>query len=113
MPIASLKATADSAKNHQRFPVYLCSVSYTSTERNMGKTTVILVEDHEVIREGLRALLQTQPDIEVVGEAGDGRAAVTMVRYMSPNVVVMDVSLPEQNGHHATLQITKASKETR
>jgi len=79
----------------------------------MGKTTVLLVEDHEVVREGLRALLRTHADIEVVGEASDGRAAVTMAREMSPDVVVMDVSLPEQNGFRATLQIRRASKETR
>jgi DNA-binding NarL/FixJ family response regulator len=71
----------------------------------MGKTTVLLVEDHEVVREGLRALLSTQSDIEVVGEASDGCAAVTMAREMAPDVVVMDVSLPEQNGFRATLQI--------
>jgi len=78
----------------------------------MGKTTVLLVEDHEVVLEGLRALLQTQPDIEVVGETSDGCSAVTMARNMSPNVVVMDVSLPGQNGFRATLQIRRASKET-
>ena len=78
----------------------------------MGKTTVLLVEDHEVVREGLRALLRTQADIEVVGEASDGCAAVTMAREMSPDVVVMDVSLPEQNGFRATLQIKRASKQT-
>ena len=79
----------------------------------MGKTTVLLVEDHEVVREGLRALLRTHADIEVVGEASDGCAAVTMAREMRPEVVVMDVSLPEQNGLRATLQIRRASKETR
>ena len=79
----------------------------------MGKTTVVLVEDHQVVREGLRAIVQTEPDIEIVGEACDGRAAVKVAREMTPNVVVMDISLPEQNGFDATLQIRRASKETR
>jgi DNA-binding NarL/FixJ family response regulator len=78
----------------------------------MGKTTVVLVEDHEVVREGLRALIQPELDIEVVGEARDGRAAVDITRKVMPNVVVMDVSLPEQNGFQATLQIRRTSKET-
>jgi DNA-binding NarL/FixJ family response regulator len=79
----------------------------------MGKTTVVLVEDHEVVREGIRALIKPEPDMEVVGEARDGRAAVTVTRELAPNVVVMDVSLPEQNGLQATLQIKRASKDTR
>jgi DNA-binding NarL/FixJ family response regulator len=78
----------------------------------MGKTTVVLVEDHEVVREGLRALITTEPDLEIVGEACDGRAAVTVAREVLPNVVVMDLCLPEQNGFQATLQIKRASKET-
>lgn len=79
----------------------------------MGKTTVVLVEDHEVVREGIRALIQPESDIEVVGEARDGRSAVAVARELSPNVVIMDISLPEQNGLQATLQIKRASHGTR
>lgn len=79
----------------------------------MGKTTVVLVEDHEVVREGIRALIKPEADIEVVGEARDGRSAVTVTRELVPNVVVMDISLPEQNGLEATLQIKRASRTTR
>lgn len=79
----------------------------------MGKTTIVLVEDHEVVREGLRALIQTECDMEIVGEARDGREAVSVVRELSPDVVLMDISLPEQNGFQATLQIKRASKATR
>jgi DNA-binding NarL/FixJ family response regulator len=79
----------------------------------MGKTTVVLVEDHEVVREGLRALIRPEADIEIVGEACDGRQAVDLARQVSPNVIVMDISLPQQNGFQATMQIRRASKDTR
>ena len=79
----------------------------------MGKTTVLLVEDHEVVREGLRALLQTQADIEIVGEAPDGKAAVELAGRLSPDVVVMDISLPELNGLDATRQILRKAPNTK
>jgi DNA-binding NarL/FixJ family response regulator len=79
----------------------------------MGKTTVLLVEDHEVVREGLRALLQTQADIEIVGEAPDGKAAVELAGRLSPDVVVMDISLPELNGLDATRQILRKAPSTK
>ncbi len=79
----------------------------------MGKTTVLLVEDHEIIREGLRALLDTQQDIEVVGEASNGREGVSLARNMSPDVVVMDISMPELNGFEATRQINQAVPGTK
>src|SRR6476646_10551540 len=79
----------------------------------MQKLTVLLVEDHEVIREGIRALLKTQLDIEVVGEATDGRQAVALARETSPAVVVMDVSMPELNGLDATRQIKRALPDTK
>ena len=66
---------------------------------------VLLVEDHQMVREGLRSLLEHQDGIEVVGEATDGRSAVCLVRQVSPAVVVMDVSMPGLNGVEATRQI--------
>src|SRR5689334_9251052 len=73
----------------------------------MGKTTVLLVEDHEVVRSGLRALIQTHSDIEIVAEASDGKAAVELARKLSPDVIVMDISMPELNGLEATNQILR------
>jgi DNA-binding NarL/FixJ family response regulator len=66
---------------------------------------VLLADDHRIVREGLRSLIQAQPDLEVVGEAPDGRQAVEMVRQLSPDVVVMDVAMPQLNGIEATRQI--------
>jgi DNA-binding NarL/FixJ family response regulator len=71
------------------------------------KTTILLVDDHMVVREGLRALLATEPDLEVVGEAETGRQAVDLARQLRPNLVVMDIVMPSLNGLEATRQITK------
>jgi DNA-binding NarL/FixJ family response regulator len=69
------------------------------------KTRVVLIDDHKMMREGLRALLGEAPDIEVVGEASNGRGAIELVRTVSPDVVVMDVGMPELNGVDATRRI--------
>ncbi len=66
---------------------------------------VLLVDDHKMMREGLCSLMANSPDIEVVGEASDGRMALELVRTLSPDVVVMDVGMPEQNGVEATRRI--------
>jgi len=66
---------------------------------------VLLVDDHRMMREGLRALLAVAPDIEIVGEASDGRTALDLVRTLLPDVVVMDVGMPELNGVEATRRI--------
>ncbi|HZR17564.1 MAG TPA: response regulator transcription factor [Verrucomicrobiae bacterium] len=79
----------------------------------MAKIKVGLVEDHDVVREGLRALLQSQPDLEVVGDARDGSEAVKLVRQTSPDVVVMDIAMPVVNGLDATRQIRRAVPETK
>jgi len=73
----------------------------------MSKITVLLADDHTVVREGLRALLQATPDIEVVGEADNGRLAVQLAQSLQPDVVVMDVVMPQLNGVEATRQILR------
>ena len=67
--------------------------------------TVLLAEDHQIVREGLRKLLESEHDIEVVGEANDGVNAVELARQLLPDVVVMDVTMPRMNGVEATLRI--------
>jgi DNA-binding NarL/FixJ family response regulator len=70
--------------------------------------TVLLAEDHTVVREGLRTLLEAEGDIKVVGEAATGRQAVELARKLRPSVVVMDIAMPVLNGLEATRQIHKA-----
>lgn len=67
---------------------------------------ILLADDHALIREGLRSLLEKQPDMEVVAEADEGRRAVELVRELSPDVVIMDVTMPRLGGIEATRQIT-------
>lgn len=71
----------------------------------MGKIRVLLAEDHTIVRKGLRALLDDETDIEVVGEAEDGRETVRQVERVHPDVVLMDITMPLLNGVEATRQI--------
>jgi DNA-binding NarL/FixJ family response regulator len=74
---------------------------------------VLLAEDHTVVREGLRALLEAEGDIQVVGEAATGRKAVELARALRPEVVVMDIAMPQLNGLEATRQIHRALPGTK
>jgi DNA-binding NarL/FixJ family response regulator len=73
---------------------------------------MVLADDHAVVRDGLRVLLEAQPDLEVVGAAANGRQAVRLVHELHPDVVVMDIAMPELNGIEATQQIHDASPST-
>jgi NarL family two-component system response regulator LiaR len=72
---------------------------------DMDKIKVMLAEDHIVVREGTRELIQHEEDMEVVGEAGDGEEAVALAPRVKPNVIIMDVNMPKLNGIEATKQI--------
>jgi DNA-binding NarL/FixJ family response regulator len=80
---------------------------------NMKTITVLLAEDHQIVREGFRSLLKHESDIEVIGEASDGREAVRLTRKLRPQVVVMDIAMPRLNGVEAARQIRKAFPDTR
>lgn len=75
--------------------------------------TVLLVDDQPIFRKGLRLLFDAEKDIRVVGEAGDGQAAIEQVRALSPDVVVMGISMPNMNGIEATRQIISSSPNTK
>jgi two-component system response regulator NreC len=69
---------------------------------------VLIADDHRIIREGLRCLLEKEHDIKVAGEAGDGRTILQLARDLNPDVIIMDVNMPELNGIEATRQIVNA-----
>ena len=79
----------------------------------MKRITVLLAEDHQIVREGLRSLLKHERDIQVVGEAETGRQAVQLTRKLRPAVVVMDIAMPLLNGLEATRQIRKDFPDTK
>jgi len=74
----------------------------------MNRISVLIAEDHTLVREGLRAMLQHEPDFEVIGEAQDGRKAVVMAMELTPDVLLMDIAMPQLNGLEAARQLTKA-----
>ena len=80
---------------------------------NKKRITVLLAEDHQIVREGFRSLLKHEDDIEVVGEAETGRQAVKLTRKLRPSIVVMDIAMPLLNGLEATRQIRKEIPDTK
>jgi len=73
----------------------------------MTRVRILVTDDHEIVREGLRALIQQQPDWEICGEACDGRQAVERAVALEPDIVIMDIGMPELNGLDATRQIKR------
>lgn len=78
-----------------------------------NKISVLLVDDHSLVRRGFRRILEDEPDITVAGEAGDGPEAIRLARELRPKVVVMDCALPGMNGLQATREILEKLPETR
>jgi DNA-binding NarL/FixJ family response regulator len=76
------------------------------------KISVLLVDDHSLVRRGFRRMLEDEADIEVIGEASDGLEAVNLARSLKPRVIVMDCALPELNGLQATRKILEFSPQT-
>ena len=75
-------------------------------------TTIVLADDHQLVRQGLRALLEVESDLRVIGEAGDGLEAVRLVERLNPNVLILDLMMPGINGLEVTRQIKKNSFQT-
>jgi DNA-binding NarL/FixJ family response regulator len=79
----------------------------------MSTLKLLLADDHEIVRRGLRAVLEAQKDCEVVGEAADGRQATALVKELNPDIVILDISMPLLNGLEATRQILKIRPQTK
>src|SRR6185503_21102582 len=79
----------------------------------MSKITVLLVDDHTIVRQGLKALLLSEDDIQIVGEAQTGREAVALAAQLHPRMVIMDLAMPRLNGAEATRQILKTVPSTK
>ncbi len=78
-----------------------------------GPYRIVIAEDHTILREGLRALLSSKPDFEIVGEAEDGRDAIRRVGEERPDLILMDLSMPKMNGLEAIKEINKQNPETK
>ena len=79
----------------------------------MKRIRILLADDHAVVRQGFRMILAAQPDMEIVGEAGNGREALALAEELKPDVVVMDVAMPELNGIEATRRLAESVPHTR
>ncbi len=77
------------------------------------KRRIVIAEDHTILREGLRALISSNPDFEVVGEAEDGREAIRCVQNLRPDLILIDLSMPRMNGMDAIKEIKKGCPETK
>src|ERR1700679_1923033 len=79
----------------------------------MKKTSVLLCDDHTLFREGIKAMLRDEPSIEIIGEADNGREAVNRAQELRPDVILMDISMPDLNGFEATARILKTHPKTK
>ncbi len=84
-------------------------LSAATIQRESGKKTILVVDDHPLLRSSVRGVLERQPDFQVIAEASDGEEAVKLAREMEPDIVIMDISLPKLDGLEATRQIKAAN----
>jgi two-component system response regulator NreC len=79
----------------------------------MKRIRILLADDHAVVRQGFKMILDAEPDMEIVGEAGNGRDAVSLAEELRPDVVIMDVAMPELNGIEATRRLAASAPHVR
>lgn len=93
--------------------VTLGSAPSSADPKQMRTISVLLVDDHTILRAGLKMMLSVQPDIEVTGEASDGRQAIAEAQRLQPDVILMDITMPEMNGIEATRHVKKLLPDVR
>jgi two-component system, NarL family, response regulator NreC len=86
--------------------------SETNKNDKSGEITIVLADDHQVVRQGLRALLEAEPNFQVVGEVGDGLEIVRLIERLQPDVLVLDMMMPGLNGLEVTRQVKKSFPKT-
>jgi CheY-like chemotaxis protein len=96
--IRTREESRSSGRSHRRDG----DITGSETARGEGRIRLLLVDDHPILRQGLATMFETEPDVEVIGEAGDGYEALEMVRRLEPDVVLMDVTMPGMDGIEAT-----------
>lgn len=77
----------------------------------MDKLRILIAEDHEMVREGFKLLIDAQEDMETVGEAGDGRTAIELAQQLKPDIILMDISMPELNGLKAAAKLKRIAPD--
>lgn len=97
----------------QTEPLKKATSGSAATNGALGRIKILIVDDHAVLRQALRLLLETHPEVEVVGEAANGREAVDLAERVKPHVVLMDMVMPGLNGLEATRQLKKRAPDTR
>jgi len=104
--VATEAVAPDATAPHALGQTFDATKTYTTDEKRTGVITLLLVDDHALMREGLRRLLELEEDMQIIGEAVDGFDALQKIRQLSPEVVLMDISLPLMDGIAVTRQIT-------
>jgi two-component system response regulator NreC len=100
-------------EDSQTIMIPTSSQAHGQAQRTGTKIRVLLADDHTILRAGLKMMLNAQPDIEVVGEASDGKQAVAEAQRLQPDVILMDITMPDWNGIEATRQVKRLQPDVR
>jgi len=111
--LAGSNEPADSSADRRLYGAVIHVAAEPPTPVEEMPIRLLIADDHAIVRDGIVALLESQPDIHLVGEAADGREAIRMVRQLSPDVVLMDLRMPVMDGLQATRRILAGDSHTR
>lgn len=89
------------------------ATSYGKEDQDKQMTTIVLADDHKIVRQGIKALLETEPDFSLVGEAADGLEAARLVKQLQPDILIVDLTMPGMSGIEVTARVRQDSPQTR